>query len=143
MNIKIYSATAEINIRHLSENYILQGERKEMAKGGFKGGMGGMNMAQMVKQAKKMQEDMEKAQNELETKTIETSSGGGAVTVVVNGKKEIDSIKIKPEAVDPDDVEMLEDLIMTAVNEGIRKADEMTTLEMGKITGGFNIPGLF
>ena len=115
-----------------------------MAKGGFKGGgMGGMNMAQMVKQARKMQEDMEKIQNQLETNTIETSSGGGAVTVTVNGKKEIDSIKIKPEAVDPDDVEMLEDLIMTAVNEGIRKADEMTTVEMGKVTGGFNIPGLF
>ena len=116
-----------------------------MAKGGFKGGMGmgGMNMAQMVKQAKKMQEDMEKIQDELETKTIETSSGGGAVTVVVNGKKEIESIKIKPEAVDPEDIEMLEDLIMTAVNEGIRKADEMTTIEMGKVTGGFNIPGLF
>lgn len=114
-----------------------------MAKSGFKGGMGGMNMAQMVKQAKKMQEDMEKIQDELETKTIETSSGGGAVTVVVNGKKEIESIKIKPEAVDPEDIEMLEDLIMTAVNEGTRKADEMTTLEMGKVTGGFNIPGLF
>jgi len=115
-----------------------------MAKGGFRGGMGvGMNMAAMVKQAKKMQEDMEKTQAELESKTIETSSGGGAVTVIVNGKKEIESIKIKPEAVDPDDVEMLEDLIMTAVNEGIRKADEMTTIEMGKITGGFNIPGLF
>lgn len=110
-----------------------------MAKGGFPGGMGNMN--NMIKQAQKMQKDMMKIQEELEQRQIETSAGGGAVTVVVTGKKELVSINIKPEVVDPDDVEMLQDLILAAVNEAIRKADEMVNSEMGKLTGGFGLPG--
>ena len=90
-----------------------------------------------------MQEEMEKIQTELEDKTVEASSGGGAVNVVVSGKKEIVSIKIQPEAVDPEDVETLEDLVMTAVNEAIKKADDMMTEGMSAVTGGLNIPGLF
>ncbi|MGE5472931.1 MAG: YbaB/EbfC family nucleoid-associated protein [Ignavibacteriales bacterium] len=113
-----------------------------MAKGGFPGGFGGMNMGNLMKQAEKMQKDMQKVQEELEEKTIEASSGGGAVTVVATGKKDLKEIKIKPEVVDPDDVEMLQDLILAAVNEAIRKADELVSSEMRKITGG-GLPGLF
>lgn len=113
-----------------------------MAK--FRGGMPGMgNMNQMIKQAQKMQEEMLKAQSEIEEKTIEASAGGGAVTVSINGKKELLSVKISPEAVDPDDVETLEDLILSAVNEAMRQADELAAGTMGRITGGMNIPGLF
>jgi len=113
-----------------------------MAKGGFPGFGGNMN--NLVKQAQKMQKDMEKLQEELKDRTIETSAGGGAITVVATGKKEIKEIVIKPEVVDPDDVEMLQDLIVAAVNEAIRKADEMVNSEMNKITGGLGgIPGLF
>jgi len=108
---------------------------------GFKG-MGG-NMNQMLKQAQKMQEDMAKMQAELQTKTVDASSGGGMVQVVVSGKMELVELKIKPEAVDPEDVEMLEDMIKAALNEGLRKAQEMTSNEMGKLTGGLKIPGLF
>ena len=116
-----------------------------MAKGGFPGGMGGMgNMNNLMKQAKKMQEQMAKIQEELEEKTVEASVGGGVVSVIANGKKEVIEISIKPEAVDPDDVEMLQDLILAAVNEAMRKADEMAQGEMGKITGGMGMPnGLF
>lgn len=110
-------------------------------RGGMPGGMGNMN--NMIRQAQKMQEQMTKIQEEAEEKTVEASSGGGAVTVVVSGKKQIVSIKISPEAVDPDDVETLEDLIMTATNEAMRMADEMLAREMSKVTGGMNIPGLF
>ena len=95
------------------------------------GGMGGMNLQQMMKQAQKMQEQMAEAQEELEDAEIEATSGGGMVKVVVNGKKELQSIKIKPEAVDPSDVEMLEDLIMAAVNEANEKAQEMYDRLMG------------
>jgi DNA-binding YbaB/EbfC family protein len=95
-----------------------------------------------MKQAKKIQEKMASMQAELESRTIETTTGGGMVTVVVNGKFEILSLKIEKDVVNPDDVEMLQDLIIAAVNEGIRKAQEMTSAEMAKITGGFNIPGL-
>ena len=112
-----------------------------MARGGFP--MGGGNMNNMLKQAQKMQQDMLRAQEELEAKTVEASSGGGAVTAVANGKKELVSIKINPEVVDADDVEMLEDIILAAVNEAMRKADEMAAQEMGKITGGMKLPGLF
>ena len=98
-----------------------------MAKGGF-GGMGGMNMQSLMKQAQKMQKKMEK--------TVETTSGVGSVKSVITGKKVIKSIKIDPEVVDPDDVEMLEDLILSSVNEAIRQADEMANNEMSKITGG-------
>ncbi|NLU36620.1 MAG: YbaB/EbfC family nucleoid-associated protein [Clostridiales bacterium] len=111
-----------------------------MARGGFPGGM---NMNNLMKQAKKMQEQMMKVQQELEEKTVEASVGGGVVTVVANGKKEILEINIKPEVVDPDDVEMLQDLIIAAVNEATRKADEMIQNEMGKLTGGMGMPGLF
>jgi DNA-binding YbaB/EbfC family protein len=111
-----------------------------MAKGGFQGGgMGNMN--NMIKQAQKMQKDMMKVQEELEQRQIEASAGGGAITVVVTGKKELVSIIIKPEVVDPEDVEMLQDLILAAVNEAIRKAEEMVSSEMGKLTGGLGLPG--
>ena len=117
-----------------------------MARGGFPRGMGGMgggNMQGMIRQAQKMQEEMLKAQEELGEKTVEASVGGGVVTVTANGKKELVSINIKPEAVDPEDVEMLQDLIVSAVNEAMRKADEMAASSMSRITGGMNIPGLF
>ncbi|WP_127533747.1 YbaB/EbfC family nucleoid-associated protein [Paenibacillus kobensis] len=101
------------------------------------------NMQHMMKQVKKMQEQMLKAQEELGTKTVEGSAGGGVVTVKVNGHKQILSIAIKPEAVDPEDVEMLQDLVMTAVNDALAKAEEMANDDMGKYTGGMKIPGLF
>jgi hypothetical protein len=95
-----------------------------------------------MKQAKKMQERMGQLQKELETKTVEADAGGGMVRVVVNGKYEIVSLKIEKEVVNPEDIEMLQDLIIAVVNEGIRKAQEMSASEMSKITGGLNIPGL-
>ncbi|MGL4790940.1 MAG: YbaB/EbfC family nucleoid-associated protein [Anaerotignaceae bacterium] len=115
-----------------------------MAKGGFggMGGMGGMNMNNLMKQAQKMQKQMEEAQASLAEKTIETTSGGGAIKIVITGKKEIQSIKINPEVVDSDDVEMLEDLILSAVNEAVRQAEEMANNTLGKITGGMG-NGLF
>lgn len=113
-----------------------------MAKKGFPG-MGGANMNNMMKQVQKMQKQMEKTQAELEEKVLETSAGGGAITIKITGKKEIVGIEIDPEVVDPDDVEMLEDLIMAAVNEAVRAADNMVASEMGKVTGKMNIPGLF
>lgn len=105
------------------------------------GGMGNMN--QMLKQAQKMQENMVKMKEELETKTVEAAAGGGMVEVVVNGKMEVLELRIKPEAIDPDDPEMLEDLVKAAVNQGIRNAQALVEQEMSKITGGLNIPGLF
>lgn len=101
------------------------------------------NMNSMMKQAQKLQEEMEKIQQETEAEIVTTTAGGGAVKAEVNGKKELVSIKIDPDAVDPDDVETLEDMIMAAVNEGIKKADDMMSERMGAITGGLNIPGLF
>lgn len=101
------------------------------------------NMNQMMKQVKKMQEQMLKAQEALGEKVIEGTSGGGVVTVEVNGHKKVLSITIKPEAVDPDDVEMLQDLVLTAVNDALSKADELANNDMGKFTGGMKIPGLF
>lgn len=103
---------------------------------------GGGNMKNMIKQAKKMQEQMAKMQEELQEREIEVSAGGGVINLVINGKQEIKSIKINPEVVDPDDIEMLEDLILAAVNEGVRKSQDMVSEEMSKITGGLNIPGL-
>lgn len=100
-------------------------------------GMGGGNMNQLLKQAQKMQADMLKTQEDIEAKEVEVTSGGGAITLVMTGKKRIKSIKIKKEVVDSDDVEMLEDLIMTAVNEGIAKIEEVAENEMKK----YNIPG--
>ena len=111
-----------------------------MAKG-F-GGMGGMNMHNLMKQAQRMQRKMEETQAALAEKKIETTSGGGAVKIVITGKKVIESIKINPEVVDSDDVEMLEDLILSAVNEAVRQADEYANSEMSKVTGGMG-GGLF
>ena len=112
-----------------------------MAKGGFPGGLGGGNMNNLMKQAQMLQKKMEEAQKEAETEEFEASAGGGAVSVRVNGKKEVLEIKIKPEVVDEDDVEMLEDLVLSAVNEALRKAEEETSSKMSKLTGGMNMPG--
>ena len=112
-----------------------------MARGGFPGGFGGGNMNNIMKQAQKLQKQMEEMQKEIESKEFEASVGGGAVVVKVSGKKEVTAIHIKPEVVDPDDVEMLEDLVLTAVNEAMKKADEETSNKMGKLTGGMG--GLF
>ena len=113
-----------------------------MAKrGGFPGGMGGfggMNMNNIMKQAKKMQEEMQKSQEELSSKEFDSTAGGGAISVKVTGEKVLKEIKIKPEVVDPEDVEMLQDLILTCVNEALRKVDSAQSQEFGK----FNIPGL-
>ena len=99
-------------------------------------------LGNMVKQAQKLQAQMMKVQEELAEKTVESSVGGGMVKVVVNGRQELISIKIEPEVIDPDDAEMLEDLVLSAVNEAMQKAQEMAAQEMGKVTGGLNIPGL-
>ena len=112
------------------------------SRGGFGGMGGGMNM-NMIKQAQKMQQDMLKMQEELAAKTYTAASGGGVVSAEVNGRHEVVSLTIDPEAVDPDDVEMLQDMIIAAVGEAMRKAEETTEAEMSKITGGLNIPGLF
>ena len=101
------------------------------------------NMNNILKQAQKMQENMQKMQEELEAKEVESSVGGGAVTVKVNGKKEVLDITIKPEVVDPDDIEMLQDLVLSAVNEALKSVDDMQANQMSKVTGGMNIPGLF
>ena len=115
-----------------------------MAKGGFPRGMGGApNMNQMMKQAQKMQEQMLKMQEEMEEKKFEETAGGGAVRVVVSGKREIVEIELKPEIVDPDDIEMLQDLMVAAVNEALRKVEADSASQMGQLTGGLNIPGLF
>ncbi|HLZ19652.1 MAG TPA: YbaB/EbfC family nucleoid-associated protein [Smithellaceae bacterium] len=100
------------------------------------------NIGNIMKQAKKMQEKISHLQQELETKTVEAQAGGGMVRVVVNGKFEIVSLKIEKDVVNPEDVEMLQDLIAAAVNEGVRKSQEMASSEMSKITGGLSIPGL-
>lgn len=114
-----------------------------MAKrGGFPGGAMPGNMNNLMKQAQKMQKQMEETQAALADQVIETTSGGGAVKVSITGKKEIKEIKISPDVVDPDDVEMLEDLILSAVNEAVRQADEVANGAMSKITGG-NLGGMF
>lgn len=100
------------------------------------------NFGNIVKQAKKIQEKMAKLQEELALRTVEASAGGGMVTVVVNGRNELMSIRIERDVVNPDDLEMLQDLILAAVNEGMRKSQEMMATEMSKITGGFSIPGM-
>ena len=110
-----------------------------MARGGFPGMPGG-NMQQMLKQAQRMQANIAKLQEELEAREYEASAGGGAVSVKANGKKELLSLTIQKEAVDPEDVEMLQDMILAAVNEVLRKVEETTNAEMGKITGGMNLP---
>jgi len=100
------------------------------------------NFGNIIKQAQQMQAKMARLQEALAKKTVEASAGGGMVTAVVNGRNELVSLKIEKDVVNPEDVEMLQDLIVAAVNEGIRKSQEMATAEMSKITGGLNIPGL-
>ena len=109
-------------------------------KGGFPGmgGFGGMNLGQLMKEAKKMQADMEKSQTELAAKEFDAVVGGGAVYVKVSGSKEVKEITIKKDAVDPDDVEMLQDLILSCINEALRKVDSAQAQELGK----YNIPGM-
>ena len=115
-----------------------------MAKGGFRGGMpGGMNQAAMMKQAQKLQQQMLQMQAEQEAKTYTAKAGGGMVAATVNGKHELINLEIKPEAVDPDDVEMLQDMIMAAVNEAMRSADTDAANNMSRLTGGMNLGGLF
>ena len=106
-------------------------------------GMGGANMQKQLQQVQAMQRQMETMQAEIEEKEITTTAGGGAVSVTANGKREIVNLTIDKEVVDPDDVEMLQDLVMAAVNEAMRQIDALSNSEMGKITGGLNIPGLF
>ena len=113
-----------------------------MARGGGFPGMGG-NMQQLARQAQKLQQQMQKTQEELDAREYEASAGGVMVSVKINGKKEVLAITIKPEAVDPDDVEMLQDMIMAAVNEAMRQAAETAEREMGRLTGGMNLGGLF
>lgn len=112
-----------------------------MSKGKFSGMPGNMN--NMMKQVQKMQRDLEKAQAELETKVYEVSAGGGAIKMSINGKKEFLTVEINQSVVDPDDVEMLQDLILIAVNDAIKNVDDDASKLMGKMTGGMNIPGLF
>ena len=109
------------------------------------GGMGNMgNMQGMMKKVQKLQNDMKKMQDELKKKTVEVSAGGGAVKIVMNGEKEVQSLHIDPASVDPEDVEMLQDLLSAAFNESIKKVDDMMASEMGKLTGGLGLPpGMF
>ena len=114
-----------------------------MAKGGFRGMPGGMNQVAMMKQAQKMQQDMLRMQEEMENKTYSATTGGGMVTATVNGKHQVVGLEIKPEAVDPDDVEMLQDMVIAAVNEAMRTADADAADNMSRLTGGLNLGGLF
>jgi len=114
-----------------------------MAKGGFRGMPGGMNQAAMMKQAQKMQQEMLRMQEEMENKTYTASAGGGMVKAEVSGKHQVVGIEINPEAVDPDDVEMLQDMIIAAVNEAMRTADDDAANNMSRLTGGLNLGGLF
>ena len=116
-----------------------------MAKGRMPamGGMGGMNMNAMLRQAQKMQENMEKARAELDAKEYEFSAGGGAVTAKVNGKKEVLALDIKPEVIDPEDAEMLADMVIAAVNGALTEAAKDAEEQMKKLTGGMSMPGMF
>ena len=114
-----------------------------MARGGFRGGYGGMNQANMMKQAQKMQQDFLRMQKELEEKEFTAKAGGGMVTASVNGSHDLVALEIKPEAVDPEDVEMLGDLIIAAVNEALRSAAADKSETMEKLSGGLNMPGMF
>ena len=104
---------------------------------------GGMNQAAMIKQAQKMQQDMIRMQEEMENKTYTAAAGGGMVKATVNGKHQLMALEIKEEAVDPDDVEMLQDMVIAAVNEAIREADTDSANNMARLTGGMNLGGLF
>ena len=114
-----------------------------MAKGGFRGMPGGMNQAAMMKQAQKMQQELLRMQEEQENKTYTAKAGGGMVSATVNGKHEVVALEINPEAVDPDDVEMLQDMVMAAVNEAMRAAEADAANNMSRLTGGLNLGGLF
>ena len=115
-----------------------------MAKGGFRGGMpSGMNQAAMMKQAQKLQQEMIRMQQEQEAKTYTAKAGGGMVSATVSGKHELVNLEINPEAVDPDDVEMLQDMILAAVNEAMRTADTDAANNMSRLTGGMGLGGLF
>ena len=114
-----------------------------MAKGGFRGMPGGMNQAAMMKQAQKMQQEMLRMQEEMENKTYTATAGGGMVTAEVSGKHQIVNLTIKEEAVDPDDVEMLQDMVIAAVNEAMRIAEADAANNMSRLTGGLNLGGLF
>ena len=114
-----------------------------MAKNNFRGMPGGMNQAAMMKQAQKMQQEMLRMQEEQEKKTFTAKSGGGMVTASVNGKHELVELTIDPEAIDPDDVEMLQDMVIAAVNEAMRTADAEAANNMSRLTGGLNLGGLF
>ncbi len=114
-----------------------------MAKNGFRGMPGGMNQAAMIKQAQKMQQQMLQMQEEMENKSYSAAAGGGMVKASVNGKHELLCLEINPEAVDPDDVEMLQDMVIAAVNEAMRAADIDSANNMSKLTGGLNLGGLF
>ena len=114
-----------------------------MAKGGFRGMPGGMNQAAMMKQAQKMQQELLRMQEEQENKTYTAKAGGGMVSATVNGKHEVVALEINPEAVDPDDVEMLQDMVIAAVNEAMRAADADAQQNMSRLTGGLNLGGLF
>ena len=113
-----------------------------MARGGFPGIPGG-NMQQLMRQAQKMQQQMMKAQEDLDAREYEGTAGGGAVSCKVSGKRQLLSLTIDKDAVDPEEVEMLQDMVMAAVNEALRAATETTEREMSKLTGGLNMPGLF
>ena len=114
-----------------------------MARNSFRGMPGGMNQASMMKQAQKMQQEMLRMQAEQEAKTFTAKAGGGMVSATVNGKHELVNLEINPEAVDPDDVEMLQDMILAAVNEAMRTADAEAANNMSRLTGGLNLGGLF
>ena len=114
-----------------------------MAKGGFRGMPGGMNQAAMMKQAQKMQQELLRMQQEQENMTFTAKAGGGMVSATVNGKHELTDLQINPEAVDPEDVEMLQDMVIAAVNEAMRTADAEAANNMSRLTGGLNLGGLF
>ena len=114
-----------------------------MAKNNFRGMPGGMNQAAMMKQAQKMQQELLRMQEEQETKTYTAKAGGGMVSATVNGKHELVDLTINPEAVDPDDVEMLQDMVIAAVNEAQRTAEADAASNMSRLTGGLNLGGLF
>ena len=114
-----------------------------MAKNNFRGMPGGMNQMAMMKQAQKMQQELLRMQEEQENKTYTAKAGGGMVSATVNGKHEVVALEINPEAVDPDDVEMLQDMVMAAVNEAMRNADADAAQNMSRLTGGLNLGGMF
>ena len=118
------------------------GKKKPAGGGGGGGGNSGANMQKQMQQMQAVQRQMEKVQSEIDEMETTATSGGGAITVTVSGTKEIKSIEIKPEVVDPDDIEMLQDLIMAAANEALRQMEEISQNEMNKLSGGFGLPGL-